>query len=60
MDELYRSGAFILPLGELDELPRESYWDRALIEGLKAVDAQAAPLLKKPVKSLLTFDLETR
>jgi len=60
VDELYRSGAFILPLGELDELPRESYWDRALIEGLKAVDAQAAPLLKKPVKSLLTFDLETR
>lgn len=58
LGELYRSGSFILPVGEVDELPYESYWDRALIDGLKAVDQHADPLMKRPVKSLLTFALE--
>jgi len=58
LGELYRSGSFILPVGEIDQLPYESYWDRALIEGLKSVDRSADPLLQRPVKSLLTFDME--
>ena len=58
LGELYRSGSFILPVGEIDQLPYESYWDRALIEGLKSVDRRAGPLLQRPVKSLLTFDME--
>lgn len=58
LGDLYRSGSFILPVGELSELPYESYWDRALIDGLKAVDQQADPLLRRPVKSLLTFEQE--
>lgn len=56
--ELYRSGSFILPVGEVADLPYESYWDRALIDGLKAVDQRADPLLNRPVKSLLTFEQE--
>ena len=56
--ELYRCGSFILPVGEIDRLPYESYWDRALIEGLTSLDDKAAPLLRRPVKSLLKYDLE--
>ena len=56
--ELYRCGSFILPVGEIDQLPYESYWDRALIEGLTSLDDKAAPLLRRPVKSLLKYDLE--
>ena len=56
--ELYRSGPFILPVGEIADLPCESHWDRALIDGLKAVDRRADPLLNRPLKSLLTFDQE--
>jgi membrane protein len=58
LGDLYRSGSFILPVGECEVLPYESYWDRALIEGLKSVDSRAAPLLKRPIKSLLTFAME--
>ncbi|MGY6553468.1 MAG: virulence factor BrkB family protein [Wenzhouxiangella sp.] len=58
LGELYRSGSFILPVGELDDLPHESYWDRALIDGLQAVDERAEPLMRRPVKSLLKFELE--
>lgn len=56
--ELYRSGPFILPVGEIDSLPYESYWDRSLIEGLKSIDGRAVPLMRRPVKSLLTFEPE--
>ena len=59
LGELYRSGSFILPLGEIHALPYESYWDRALIDGLQSVDRQADALLQRPVKSLLTFAMET-
>ncbi len=59
LGELYRAGPFILPIGEIDRLPCDSYWDRALIDGLKAVDHRADPLFRRPVKSLLTFDMET-
>ena len=59
LGELYRSGSFILPVGEVDQLPYDSYWDRALIDGLRAVDDRAEPLLRRPVKSLLTFEMET-
>jgi len=58
LGELYRSGSFILPVGELETLPCESYWDRALIDGLRSVDRRADPLMQRPVKSLLTFDME--
>lgn len=58
--ELYRAGPFILPVGELDRLPCESHWDRALIEALKAIDAPAQPFLKHSIKSLLQFDLEEK
>ena len=60
LDDLYRCGAFILPVGELDRLPNESHWDRSLIQGLQAVDEQSGPLMKRSLKSLLTFDLEDR
>jgi len=58
LGELYRAGPFILPVGEIDRLPYESYWDRSLIEGLKSIDARAGPLMRRPVKSLLTFEQE--
>ena len=53
--ELYRSGSFILPVGELDDMPVESHWDRALIEGLRPVNGKAEALMKQSIKSLLQF-----
>ncbi|MFP4208552.1 MAG: virulence factor BrkB family protein [Wenzhouxiangella sp.] len=60
LGELYRSGEFVLPLAEMDAMPQESHWDRALIEGLKGVDVRAGPLLDRSIKSLLTFTPENR
>lgn len=53
LGELYRSGVFTLPVEEIERLPQESDWDRALVEGLKDVDDAAGPLLKRSIKSLL-------
>lgn len=58
LGELYHSGSFVLPICENEPLPYESHWDRALIEGLKSVDSRAGPLMNRPLKSLLTYDLE--
>lgn len=60
LGELYRAGPFILPVGELDHLPSESHWDRALIEVLRPVDEPSRALLDHSIKSLLQFDLEER
>ncbi len=54
--ELYRSGSFILPVGELDSLPVDSHWDRALLEGLRPIDHKADALMNRSVKSLLQFE----
>ncbi len=54
--ELYRAGQFILPIGELPELPMESHWDRALFNELCPVDAQAGEVMNCSIKSLLTFE----
>lgn len=53
--EVYRSGPFILPVGELQNLPVDSHWDSALIEGLKPLNQKAEPLLSRSVKSVLQF-----
>ncbi|MFW5815706.1 MAG: hypothetical protein ACOCVP_02505, partial [Wenzhouxiangella sp.] len=53
LGEVYRSGQFILPIQEIERLPQESHWDRALVQGLKAIDETAGPLLKRSIKSLL-------
>lgn len=58
--ELYRAGPFILPVGELDQLPCESHWDRALIEALKPIDQPSRALFDRSIKSLLQFELEER
>lgn len=58
VEELYRSGPFIMPVGELDQLPCESHWDRALIEALKPVDRPSRILLDRSIKSLLQFEFE--
>jgi membrane protein len=58
LEALYRAGPFILPVGEVDELPIDSHWDRALIERLRPVDHEAHGMMKRSVKSLLQFDLE--
>jgi len=59
LGELYRTGPFVLPVGELDDLPIDSHWDRALIERLKPIDHQAHGMMRLSVKSLLQFQLET-
>ncbi|WP_376692743.1 virulence factor BrkB family protein [Wenzhouxiangella sp. EGI_FJ10409] len=53
--ELYRAGPFILPIGELDSVPVESYWDRAIIETLRPIDEAGRPAMNRPVKALLKF-----
>jgi len=54
--ELYRCGPFIFPIGEFDDLPIESHWDRALIESLAEAEGHADRLMQRSVKSLLRFD----
>lgn len=56
LKELYRSGSFIIPVGELSELPVESHWDRALIEVLRPVDTASRPMLDCSVKAILKFN----
>jgi len=58
LGELYRSGPFILPVGELDDLPVDSHWDRALLEGLRPIDHQSRGMMQRSVKSLLQFEVE--
>ena len=53
--ELYGAGPFILPIGELDSVPVDSYWDRAIIERLKPIDEAGRPAMHQPVKALLKF-----
>jgi len=57
LEEVYRAGPFILPIGELDALPVDSHWDRALKEGLRPIDHQAHGIMTQSVKSLLQYDL---
>jgi membrane protein len=56
VEELYRSGSFILPVGELDELPVESHWDRAFVMAMQGMDHNADLLMKRTIKSLLRFE----
>jgi len=58
LSDIYRSGPFILPVEEIDDLPQESHWDRALVDGLRAVNEKAHPFLERSVKSLLKFSPE--
>ncbi|MDZ7791237.1 MAG: virulence factor BrkB family protein [Xanthomonadales bacterium] len=53
--ELYCAGPFILPIGELDSVPVDSYWDRAIIESLKPIDEAGRSAMHQPVKALLKF-----
>ncbi|WP_164231549.1 virulence factor BrkB family protein [Wenzhouxiangella sp. XN201] len=57
LGELYRAGPFILPIGELDSVPVDSHWDRALISSLKPVDESGRPALNRSIKSLLKFQV---
>ncbi len=56
LEELYRAGSFIIPVGELDDLPVESHWDRALIELLKPVNEASRRMRRTSVKALLQFN----
>ncbi len=53
--ELYCAGPFILPIGELDSVPVDSYWDRAIIESLRPIDEAGRSAMHQPVKALLKF-----
>ncbi len=56
LEELYRAGSFIIPVGELADLPVDSHWDRALVESLRPVDKASRPMLDRSVKSILQFN----
>lgn len=55
--QLYRAGPFILPIGELQSVPVESHWDRALIDSLGPVDEAGRPVMNRSIKALLKFQL---
>lgn len=55
--ELYRTGPFILPIGELQSVPVESHWDRAVIKSLGPVDEAGRPAMNRSIKSLLKFQV---
>ena len=56
LKELYQAGPFLIPVGELADLPVESHWDRSLIEALRPVDNASQPLLRRSIKALLKFE----
>jgi membrane protein len=58
VEELYRAGSFIIPVGELSELPVESHWDRAMVEALRPLDTASKPMLRRSIKALLKFDTD--
>ncbi|AKS40805.1 hypothetical protein WM2015_423 [Wenzhouxiangella marina] len=60
LGELYRSGPFVLPVGELEALPVDSHWDRALVERLRPVDHRAHGMMEQSIKSLLQYHLEEK
>jgi membrane protein len=55
--ELYRSGPFILPVGELGEIPVESHWDRAALKSLSTIDGAGRKAMNQSIKSLLKFPI---
>lgn len=55
LGDLYRAGPFVLPVGELGELPSENHWDNAAIESLRDLDAAGRPALERSVKALLQY-----
>jgi membrane protein len=55
--ELYRSGPFILPVGELGEVPVESHWDRAALKSLSTIDGAGRKAMNQSIKSLLKFPI---
>ncbi|QKK01628.1 MAG: virulence factor BrkB family protein [Pseudomonadota bacterium] len=57
LGELYRAGSFILPIGELDELPCDSHWDRALRESLRPLEQRGRGVMDQSVKALLRYDI---
>ncbi len=57
LGELYRTGPFILPIGELHSVPVESHWDRAIIDSLQAVDEAGRPAMNRSIKALLKFQV---
>lgn len=56
--DLYQSAPFVLPLPELESLPHEHHWDRALIEALKDIKQAGGPLFDRSIKSYLTYASE--
>lgn len=54
--DLYDTVPFVLPLTELDDMPRENHWDRALIEALQAVQRGSGHLFDRSLKSYLASE----
>lgn len=53
MSSLYRASDFVLPLGELDDIPADRAGDEALMESLQTIDNAGGPMLERPIKSYL-------
>lgn len=53
LEDLYRSARYVLPVTEVDDLPDENEWDRALIRVLREMKVEAGPLMQRPVKAFL-------
>ncbi len=53
LDVLYRSADYVLPVTELDGIPREQHGDQALVEALQTLHRQNRPLFDRTLKSYL-------
>ena len=52
LGDLYRSGDYYLPLGDVDRLPRESSWDDVFVDALAKVANHARPVWSKSLRSM--------
>ena len=60
LGDLYRTMPLVLPLDDLDSLPCENHWDKALKLALQEIARTSGPHLQRPIKSFLVFDQEPR
>jgi membrane protein len=52
LGELYRRGDYYLPLGEMDQLPRKTAWDRAFVSSLAQIRKRGESEWKRSLRSM--------
>lgn len=59
LGDLYNAAEFVLPLEEVDDIPRDRPSDRALAGALQSMNETGGPLFRQPLKTYLRTREET-